>query len=421
MKKIILLIGLNLLVLFSSYAQYKHSKTSIFKSYTGLVMTGYQGWFNAPDDGAGRGWNHFVGRGQLADGNCKFDLWPDTREYAKTYNSTFNLPDGSPAKLFSAYDASTQDIHFKWMKQYGIDGVFMQRFVSNLKNEKSLNHNNVVLENALKASEKYGRAISVMYDLSGMQPGDAKVIIEDWKYLVNKVKLTSRGNKQTYLYHNGKPLVALWGVGFAGRKYGLKDIQPVIDFLKNDPKYGGCSILLGVPTRWRELKNDADSDSSLLTLLKQIDIVQPWFVGRFKESNVADMFALIQKDMAWCTANNVDYVPVIYPGFSWHNMYNNSPQNLIPRDRGNFFWEQLSGTIKAGVSMVYIAMFDEIDEGTAIFKISKNPPVGKSLFVTFEDDIPEDYYLYLAGYASKVLKKQLPMPPSIPLPLKVKK
>jgi hypothetical protein len=93
-----------------------------------------------------------------------------------------------------------------------------------------------------------------------------------------------------------------------------------------------------------------------------------------------------------------------------------SPFNQIPRNRGQFLWKQLSTAIKNGAEMIYLAMFDEVDEATAIFKISKNPPVGASSFVTFEEGIPSDYYLYLAGYAGKMLKKKLPFTDEIPLP-----
>ncbi|MCW3088774.1 MAG: xylosidase [Sediminibacterium sp.] len=405
----------------SANTQTKYSPTSKFKSYKGLLMAGYQGWFNAPGDSAGRGWNHYTGKGKLEDGNCKIDMWPDTREYTDTYDSPFTLPDGTPAKLFSSYDASTVDLHFKWMKQYGIDGVFIQRFVSNLKSAKSLNHNNAVLKNALRSSEKYGRAISVMYDLSGMKAGDAALIISDWKALVDHMKIAGSGKHQTYLYHNAKPLVVLWGVGFTGRQYGLPDVQTVIDFLKNDPVYGNCSIMLGVPTRWRELGGDAVNDSGLLTMIAKVDIVQPWFVGRFTARNIADMKLRIEGDLAWCKAAGIDYVPVIYPGFSWHNMNNNSPQDQIPRNRGQFFWRQLTDAIAAGVPMIYVAMFDEIDEGTAIFKISKDPPAGKSKFVTFETGIPGDYYLQLAGKAARMLRKEIPLDKNIPLPASEKK
>ena len=105
-----------------------------YPSYNGLVMAGYQGWFNTPDDGAGRHWHHYEHRGAFSPGSCEIDLWPDTREYAKTYPTPFHYADGTTASVFSPYDASTVQLHFKWMKDYGIDGVFMQRFVAEIRN-----------------------------------------------------------------------------------------------------------------------------------------------------------------------------------------------------------------------------------------------------------------------------------------------
>ncbi len=87
------------------------------KAYEGLLMAGYQGWFNAPGDGAGRGWNHYHAAGPFEPGNCKFDLWPDVSEYARTYPSPFTYTDGSTAYLFSSYDSSTTDLHFRWFKE----------------------------------------------------------------------------------------------------------------------------------------------------------------------------------------------------------------------------------------------------------------------------------------------------------------
>jgi len=93
-------------------------------------------------------------------------------------------------------------------------------------------------------------------------------------------------------------------------------------------------------------------------------------------------------------------------------------QNQIPRNRGHFYWKQINGAINSGAEMLYVAMFDEVDEGTAILKVSKKPPVGLSTFVTFEDDIPNDYYLYLTGYAAKMLRKQVPLTADVPPPVK---
>lgn len=392
------------------YAQRKHSPSSLFMSYKGLVMAGYQGWFNAPGDGAGRGWNHYVAHGKLEPGNCKFDLWPATGEYKKTYETPFIQADGSAARLFSSYDASAVDLHFSWMRQYGIDGVFVQRFISNVKNPVSRRHNNTVLANALTSARKYRRAIAVMYDLSGMKPDDYETVINDWKYLVDSLRLTSRGRRQTYLYHRGKPLVAIWGAGFNDhRAYGTKDVERIIDFLKNDPEYGGCAIMLGVPAYWRDFGPDTEKDPNLTEIIRKSDIVHPWFVGRYNDSSYEKFWDHIKGDVDWCRENGLDYAPVVFPGFSWHNMYSHGPLNQISRDKGQFYQKQIDGALQSGAEMLYVAMFDEIDEGTAIFKCSKNPPDGASRFVAIDKEIPEDYYLYLTGQAGKMLKKQLPI------------
>ena len=373
-----------------------------FKSIKNLVMAGYQGWFNTPEDGAGLGWKHFEKEKEFKPGKCTIDLWPDVSEYEKTYETAFKLPDETPAKVFSSYDASTTDLHFKWMKQYGIDGVFMQRFVVSIRNQKGKDNYNKILNNAVLSAEKYDRAICLMYDLSGMEAGEEDILIRDWKELCKKYKLVSRNNNH-YVYHHGKPLVAVWGIGFNDRrKYGYGQVKKIIDFLKSE----GCSILVGVPTHWRTLTIDAVSDTRLLELVKQADIVHPWLVGRFDNHTYEPYRKLIEEDIKWCKANGKDYMPVLFPGFSWHNMKKDAPQNMIPRLGGRFFWQQVKGAVDAGAESLYLAMFDEIDEGTAFFKCTNTPPVGESSFITYEGEAP-DHYLWLAGEAAKYLRGEL--------------
>ena len=373
-----------------------------FKSIRNLVMAGYQGWFNTPEDGAGLGWKHFEKEKEFKPGRCTIDLWPDVSEYEKTYETAFKLPDETPAKGFSSYDASTTDLHFKWMKQYGIDGVFMQRFVVSIRNQKGKDNYNKILNNAVLSAEKYDRAICLMYDLSGMEAGEEDILIRDWKELCEKYKLVSRNNNH-YVYHHGKPLVAVWGIGFNDRrKYGYEQVKKIIDFLKSE----GCSILVGVPTHWRTLTIDAVSDTRLLELVKQADIVHPWLVGRFDNHTYEPYRKSIEEDIKWCKANGKDYMPVLFPGFSWHNMKKDAPQNMIPRLGGRFFWKQVKGAVDAGAESLYLAMFDEIDEGTAFFKCTNTPPVGESSFITYEGEAP-DHYLWLAGEAAKYLRGEL--------------
>ena len=116
---------------------------------------------------------------------------------------------------------------------------------------------------------------------------------------------------------------------------------------------------------------------------------------------------VMQSDAAWCRQRGKEYMPVVFPGFSWHNMKPESPLGLIPRLKGKFLWAQYAATKRAGATMVYQAMFDEVDEATAIFKCTNDPPVGASKFLTYEG-LPPDHYLWLVGQATRMLRGEIP-------------
>jgi hypothetical protein len=417
MKRVILLllIGCSL----TAFSQNSESPEPMYPSYKGLVMCGYQGWFRADGDEADEGWGHFGRGGKFDPENNTIDIWPDVSEYTKTYETKFKHADGSHARVFSSLDESTTDLHFKWMKEYDIDGVFMQRFYGVTRGGERRKHSDQILNNAFKASQKYDRAIAVMYDLSGLQPGkdDCSRVIEDWKHLVDDLKVKNYGEKQTYLHHRGKPLVTIWGVGFPDRSYNIRDIglNRLIDFLKNDPVYGGCSVMLGVPTYFRELNKDCLPDPYLHELIESADIVLPWMVQRFTplvHFPMAHLRDHVMADIKWAREHGVDYAPIACPGFSWKNMRKNDPAivyDAIPRMGGTFLWDQLVTMINAGAEMIYVAMYDEIDEGTAIFKVSDNPPNSNEAHFIDNDGMPSDQYLWVTGMGARMLRKEIPV------------
>lgn len=376
----------------------------LFTSYNGLVMAGYQGWFTAEGDGADRGWHHYEKSGKFEPGMNTIDFWPDVREYTKTYKTAFKYADGTDAYVYSPYDEESVDLHFKWMRDYGIDGVFMQRFVTEIKSAKGKNHFNKVLSNALMAAKKYQRAICVMYDLSGCTSADMTVLLNDWAELQTLFSLFSNTENPTYLRHNKKPLVVLWGVGFSdGRKYTLDDISNVMGQLKGKTKK--VSIMLGVPYYWRTLQRDTQNDPLLHTLIKSADIIMPWAVGRYNNNSYADVAGLnLVQDLSWCSTNKITYVPLVFPGFSWGNLKGDyTIYDQIPRLKGDFLWNQVAGAKNAGAKSLYVAMFDEIDEGTAIYKCARTnelPLNGNGRFVGIEADLDSDYYLWLVGQAA---------------------
>jgi hypothetical protein len=380
---------------------------------TGKVMCGYQGWFNCEGDGAERGWVHWTKRGGgLKPGNARIDLWPDVSELGpgERFATGFTNAQGKPFEVFSSYKQATVLRHFEWMRDYGIDGAFVQRFVVDLQSPRGLRHNNTVLAHCREGAKRAGRTYVVMYDLSGMNSNRVGQLTNDWLNLRTTMRIT---DDAAYLKHRGKPLVVLWGIGFNdNRRYTLAECRQMVEFLKAD----GCSVMMGVPTYWRELKNDSLKDPMLHEIIRLADVISPWTVGRYKLASEVTRHEtnVLRKDIEWCAAAKVDYLPVVFPGFSWHNMNPRSPSDQIPRRKGEFLWSQFVAAKRAGAQSVYVAMFDEVDEGTAIFKCTNEVPVDEqSKFITYEGH-PSDFYLKLTGAGGKLIRGELPLNEQVP-------
>lgn len=383
----------------------------------GKVMCGYQGWFNCEGDGAGLGWTHWARDRErmFAPNNVTVDLWPDVSELDadERFATGFKHTDGTAAEVFSSGNQKTVERHFEWMRDYGIDGVFLQRFAHGLRRESWRRHKDNVLGHVRKGSAKTGRSFAVMYDLTGLPLGGTKIVLDDWKTLHHEDRIT---DDEAYQRHNGKPVVAVWGVGFNDknkrREYSLAECRKLIEFLKSD----GCTVMLGVPTAWRNLDRDSIADPQLHDVLRLADVISPWSVGRYGDVKQVVRHAnnYWRPDILWCEDHELDYMPVVFPGFSWHNL-KGAELGAIPRLKGQFLWSQVVAAKRAGCNMLYVAMFDEVDEGTAIFKCTNQPPTGNGGKFLSYDGLPSDHYLRLTGMAGRILRGELSPSDEVPM------
>ncbi|MEO8352951.1 MAG: glycoside hydrolase family 71/99-like protein [Chthoniobacteraceae bacterium] len=385
---------------------------------SGKVMTGYQGWFRCEGDGSNLGWMHYGGR-DFSPGRCTIDLWPDVSEYGSSerFSTKFKFADGRPAELFSSAIPATVHRHFRWMRDYGIDGAFVQRFITSTRDERMRASLDQVLENCQIGAEKAGVLWGLMYDLTGSKADGPARVMADWK----RVRAARRIEQDArYIRVGGKLLVALWGLGFNDREPHFDEWLQLIEFLRNDPEVGGCAVMLGVPAYWRTLDRDAVNDSRLHELMARADVVSPWTVGRYTtvEAALEHGERVWKADEEWCHERKLHFLPVIFPGFSWHNLELSRGRaarlNAIPRAGGKFLWSQAVAAKRAGAEMLYVAMFDELDEGTAIFKTTNNPPVGASAFLS-ESGVASDHYLWLAGTIARMLRGEAPADLEMPI------
>lgn len=370
------------------------------------VLCGYQGWFRCPGDPANEGWRHWSRNGQrITPNSLTFEMWPDLSEYGddeKYPAPGFTDSDGKPASLFSSAHPRTVERHFRWMEQYGIDGAFVQRFLG----ETGRPSLDMVLGHVRDSAAKTGRVYAICYDLSGAREGRLyDRLVSDWKRLVDELKITQDNR---YLHHNGKPVVFVWG--FFSDRFGPALAHRIIDFFKSDEKYG-ATLIGGCPWYWR-----SEKDPEWARAFRRFDVISPWNVGNARVTDGRKLAATgsWKDDLEESKKAGMAYLPVIYPGFGWTNLKGpGSARATIPRLGGEFFWRQFVTASELGIDMAYVAMFDEVDEATAIFKVGNAPPT-QAKFQTYEG-LPSDWYLRLTGEGTKVIRGERKAQAELPI------
>jgi len=192
-------------------------------------------------------------------------------------------------------------------------------------------------------------------------------------------------------------VLAVWG--FFSDRFDATLAQRIIDFFKKEPRYR-VTLIGGCQWPWREEK-----DAGWAKVFRRFDIISPWNVGNCIPIS-GTLHAKTEHwaaDLAESRRAGMLFMPVIFPGFSWDNLQRKKPGSTnISRRGGEFYWEQFSAVARLGIDFVKVAMFDEVDEGIAIFKVSNHPPE-QGHFITYEG-LPSDWYLRLTGEGAKLIR-----------------
>jgi Fibronectin type III domain len=415
MKKLFLALVLLL------YAVSAHSA-----EFTDMVFAGYQGWFGTSCDSEFPFWSHWRAGAAPAPGNVTFELYPDVRDYAAgdlCATGLANLGNGSPDMLFASGRDGVIDKHFRWMQTYGIDGVALQRYlVATTQGGVAVNPNRAWNDSNLQRvktkAELYGRSFYIQYDISGVS---GATLVSDIQADFTHVEGLS-GNplgSANYAKQGVKPVIGLWGCGYndASHACTTTQAQSIISWFKGKGYY----VVGGIPHWWNDGGVFDPAQPSWQSTYFQFDMIAPWSVGSYSTDGEVDSYfsGKVATDKALATANGVGYAATVFAGFAWSN-WNGGSQNMIPRRAGNLFWRQ-AYRVKENGTNAYIAMFDEYDEGTAIAKAAENSSMipTNQYFLTLDADgttMSSDFYLRLAGDATKMIKGTAPHTLTIPTP-----
>jgi hypothetical protein len=417
-----------LLLWFTSIGTGIAQTQAVHAGLAGRLVVGYQGWFGCPNDFERHSdWPHWFA-GPPSGKSWLVDMVPAVPEIAPEDLCDTGIPraDGKGnLQLFSSQNAKVVSSHFRWMREHGIEGVAAQRFVGPLAKPALQRRADNALKNIEAAARLHGRFFFLTYDVSGADPRTViDTLRSDWSRLERELNLTQ---STAYLRDQGKPVLQIWGFGFSDRPGEPEAVAELLTELR-EGRSGLPAVTLvgGVPTHWRTLDGDSKRDPAWAQVYRRFDVISPWSVGRFSNDAEANAFLInfVQPDLVETQRLGVGYMPVVFPGFSWHHLMSvRNPQqpavlNRIPRRCGQFLWKQVVNLLGARVQTLYAAMFDEVDEGTALFRIESDVgalPAGANMVTLHQDGckLPDDWYLRVTGVAARYLKEQRVPPPDL--------
>jgi hypothetical protein len=381
----------------------------------GRLIAGYQAWFGCPGDDEGNTrWFHWFD--DVADvSRLTVEMLPDVSRLpaSSLCDSGLRLPDGQTLKLYSAMDPALVDLQFGQMAASGVKAVALQRFVSWLADPVLKRRVDRVLANAMAAAQRQQLPLYITYDVSGAAEGSVLDLIRnDWAEVHKRYDLAAHPG---YLRDGSRPVLQLWGFGFTDRPGEPAGVRQLIEDLKRGQGAPSAFLVGGVPSRWSSLSGDSKANPAWAGVYAAYDVVSPWTVGRYANAQEANTYiAGLQKEQqALAARNGQGFLPVVFPGFSSRNLMATrkqaTPLNQIPRDCGRLLAAQFQGLSSTGARTAYVAMFDEMDEATALLPTlatQSQLPAGVSAVTLDQDGCPlaADHYLKMLKDAAQGFK-----------------
>ena len=304
----------------------------------------------------------------------------------------------------------------------GLVGGFLSRLGCVRGGGERTRHVNQVLANVREGAHREGRVWALMLDLTmGKEGATTELVKNDWRFLCDVVKVRE---DTRYVREKGEPVVMLWGLGFKDRPWTAEQGAELVEFFQRDAKYGGVYLIGGVDPYWRTLKGDSRTEAAWGAVYRSFDAVSPWDAGRYRDAASLEHHRreVWEKDLAELKGLGKGYVPTVFPGFSWDNLTRKEAgATEIARKGGGFYWGQFAAMRGLGVRTVFVGMFDEVNEGTAIYKTAAGPAGVHMVDAGEGGKRPGDWYLRLTGAGARMVRGEGPlverMPEELPGPV----